>query len=57
MSRSHKPRYGMRCKSWKDTVLASRSQKRAWAKRKQISGQQTRRRAQALLRKEGEELQ
>ena len=34
MSKSNKARHGMRCKHWKDTVLASRSQKRAWAKKK-----------------------
>jgi hypothetical protein len=33
----------MRCKFWKDTVLGSRSQKRAWAKRKRIRAHQRRR--------------
>jgi hypothetical protein len=52
MSKSNKPRYGTGCKLWKDTVLASRSQKRAWTKRKQITTQQRRRRAAAQLRTE-----
>ncbi len=32
----------MACKNWKDSVLASRSQKRAWAKRKQLNHQKER---------------
>lgn len=52
MSKSNKPRYGTGCKHWKDSVLASRSQKRAWAKRKQITTQQVRRKAAAQLRTE-----
>lgn len=34
MSRSNKPRFGTLGKVWKDTVLASRSQKQAWSKTK-----------------------
>jgi hypothetical protein len=45
MSDSHKARYGMSCWHWKDSVLASRSQKRAWSKRKRIRSQQERARA------------
>jgi hypothetical protein len=52
MSRSDKARHGTTCKLWKDTVLASRSQKRAWAKRKQIRSQQERARAKVLTRQE-----
>lgn len=52
MSRSNKPRHGRSCKRWKDTMLASRSQKRAWAKRKQIRSQQERTRAKTELRAE-----
>jgi len=47
MSRSSKSRFGANCTTRKDTVLASRSQKRAWAKRKQIRSQQERARAKA----------
>jgi len=43
VSRSHKPRYGTRCKLWKDTVRSSRSQKRAWAIRKRIEARARRR--------------
>lgn len=42
MSDSHKSRFGMNCHHWKDSVLASRSQKRAWSKRKRIRAQQER---------------
>ena len=42
MSKTNKSRYGMRCKYWKDSVLESRSQKRAWRKRKQIRSQMER---------------
>jgi hypothetical protein len=52
MSRSNKARHGTQCKIWKDTVLASRSQKCAWTKTKQIKNQQERTRAKAELRKE-----
>ena len=52
MSRSDKARHGTGCKLWKDTVLASRSQKRAWKKTKQLKGQQERTRAKAELLKE-----
>lgn len=45
MSDSHKARYGVTCSHWKDSVLASRSQKRAWSKRKRIRSQQERARA------------
>lgn len=51
MSRSEKSRHGTGCKFWKDTVLASRSQKRAWTKTKQIKNQQEHTRAKAELRK------
>jgi hypothetical protein len=54
MADSHKARYGQHCKHWKDSVLASRSQKRAWSKRKQIRVQQERARAKAALRKDGD---
>jgi hypothetical protein len=53
MARSNKARFGTNCALWKDTVLASRSQKRAWTKTKQIKNQQDRTRAKAALRKEG----
>lgn len=52
MSRSHKPRFGRSCKHSKDTVLASRSQKRAWAKRKQRENQAERAAAKIVLMKE-----
>lgn len=55
MSRSKKPRYSTRSKFWKDTVLASRSQKRAWSTRKQIRTQQERMRAKTDLRRQIEE--
>ena len=42
MSDSHKARFGMGCRHWKDSVLSSRSQKRAWSKRKRIRSQQER---------------
>jgi len=50
MSRSNKARYGTSCKLWKDTVFGSRSQKQAWAKRKQIRAQQERARAKVRER-------
>lgn len=40
------------CKRWKDTVLGSRSQKRAWSKRKRIRAQQERAREKSELQKE-----
>jgi hypothetical protein len=52
MADSHKARYGQHCKHWKDTMLASRSQKSAWAKRKKIRTQQERARTKAALRKD-----
>jgi hypothetical protein len=52
MSKSNKARYGTNCTTWKDTVLASRSQKRAWSKRKQIRTQQDRAKAKATLHDE-----
>jgi hypothetical protein len=52
MSRSNKARNGTRCKRWKDTVLGSRSQKRAWSKRKQIKNHQDRARGKAETRDE-----
>lgn len=54
MSKSNKARNGTSCKRWKDTVLASRSQKRAWAKRKQIRAQQERARTKDLDRRDGD---
>lgn len=57
MARSHKPRFGMCCKFWKDTMRASRSQKRTWSTRKRIETQRRRRREAAEFRAglEGEE--
>ncbi len=52
MSRSNKTRNGTRCKRWKDSVLESRSQKRAWSKRKRIRSQAERTRANAETRAE-----
>jgi hypothetical protein len=52
MARSNKSRHGRACKNSKDTVLGSRSQKRAWAKRKQIDGQAERARRGADVRAE-----
>lgn len=51
MSRSNKPRYGMKTKYWKDSVLGSRSQKKAWSKRKKIETRIKRRgeKAEALM--------
>lgn len=49
MSASHKARFGMSCQHWKDSVLASRSQKRAWSKRKRIRSQQERARSKHLV--------
>lgn len=51
MSRSNKARNGTQCKRWKDTVLGSRSQKRAWTKRKRIRAQQERARQKAELQR------
>jgi hypothetical protein len=45
MSRSNDPRRGNG--PWKDSKLESRSQKTAWAKRKQIRSQQERARRKA----------
>jgi len=50
MSDSHKARHGTNCKHWKDTVLASRSQKRAWTKTKQIQNQRKRTNAKLALK-------
>lgn len=55
MSKTNKARHGMSCRSQKDTMLASRSQKRAWTKRKRIRSQQERARGKVAVRKEGEE--
>ncbi len=52
MSDSTKARYGTSCSLWKDTVRASRSQKRAWSRRKRIRAQEERSRAKAALRQE-----
>ncbi len=54
MSDSNKSRFGTRCKFWKDTVLSSRSQKRAWSKRKKINSQKDRQAGKNNLRKEVE---
>lgn len=43
MSDSHKSRYGMNCGRWKDSIQESRSQKRAWAKRKKLNQRKQRR--------------
>jgi hypothetical protein len=52
MSKSNKARFGTKCKVWKDTVFASRSQKRALTKRKRRQAQQERSRAKAATRKD-----
>jgi hypothetical protein len=52
VSDSRKARHGTHCKVWKDTVLASRSQKRAWRKRKRVRAQQERARTKASVRDE-----
>jgi hypothetical protein len=49
MSRSNKSRNGTNCKRWKDTVLGSRSQKRAWTKAKQRRSQAERARSKAEI--------
>lgn len=54
MSKSHKARFGTTCTTWKDTVLASRSQKRAWSKRKRIRAQQERARDKAQSRRDAQ---
>ena len=43
MSDSHKSRYGMHTKRWKDSILESRSQKQAWSKRKKLNQRKQRR--------------
>jgi len=55
MSRSNKARYSQRLSLWKDTVFGSRSQKRAWAKRKQIRSQAERTQRKQDLHKESKE--
>jgi hypothetical protein len=50
MSKSNKARYGMRCKHWKDSVFASRSQAHAHSKRKQIKQQRARTNDKSELR-------
>jgi hypothetical protein len=52
MSDSHKARHGTNCKTWKDTVYASRSQAQARSKRKKLRGQQERARSKATVREE-----
>jgi len=52
MSDSHKARYGTSCKHWKDTVLASRCQKRAWSRAKRRMRRQVRLKDKTLTRKE-----
>ena len=55
MSRTEKSRHGTHCKRWKDTHRASRSQKRAWAKTKQLRSQAERSRGKAEVTKLTEE--
>ncbi len=43
MSRSHKARYGRTCAFWKDTMLESKCQKKALAKRKRRTSRAERR--------------
>ena len=52
MSKSHKARHGMKCRHWKDSILESHSQKKAWSKSKQIRSQKERTQAKAGLKKE-----
>lgn len=52
MSDSHKARFGTLCKWWKDTVLCSRNQKRAWSSRKRIETRIRRRRESRQLESE-----
>lgn len=52
MSDSHKARRGLQCSRTKDSVLASRSQKRAWAKAKQRENQAERSRSRQELAEE-----
>jgi hypothetical protein len=47
MSDSYKARYTREGKVWKDSVLKSRSQTRAWSKCKRIRAQQERSRGKA----------
>jgi len=47
----------MKCKCWKDTVLASRNQKHAWSTRKRIETRIARRRLVVALRTQVEEEQ
>jgi len=54
MARSNKPRYGTRCKFWKDTMLASRNQKKAWSTRKRIETKRKRHADKAALEKEAD---
>ena len=52
MSRSYKPRYGTRCRTWKDTVFRSRSQAEARSKRKRLAHQRARAQEREALRRE-----
>jgi len=52
MARSNKARYGTSCKRWKDTMLASRNQKKAWSSRKKIETRISRHRLKVALEKE-----
>jgi len=52
MSHSNKARHGTTCKTWKDTVYASRSQAQARSKRKKRAAQQKRAQSKAVARKE-----
>jgi hypothetical protein len=52
MSDSRKARHGTQCKTWKDTVYASRSQAQARSKRKKVRSQRDRARGKAQSRKE-----
>lgn len=54
MSRSEKSRYSTRGKLWKDTVLASRSQKSAWSKTKKRQTRTQRARDKASANRERE---
>ena len=52
MSRSAKPRYGTNCKLRKDTVLASKCQRKAWTKKKRREARAERRTENAAVKEE-----
>lgn len=52
MSKSRKSRSGTRCKQWKDTVMESRTQKRALARKKRKRARIDRAKGKAVQRKE-----